>query len=125
MSMALSNNIHEVPACIVADVMAKAPHKNKRYPIYIWEWRKKVGLTSTQLADRAGYDQGTISAIENGSRRANLDHLFAIATALGIGITQLFRSPEDPLSGLEERVEALSEANQFQALRVLDAFIDQ
>ena len=105
-------------------VMANAPHKNKRYPIYLWEWRKAKGLTGPELAERTGFDQGTISAIEIGSRRAHLDHLIAIAEGLGLSTAQLFHAPGDPMSDVERVIATLPEDRKAQAAKVLSAFLE-
>lgn len=105
-------------------VMAIAPHKNKNYALYIFEWRKARGLTGLELADLTGYDQGTISALENGTRRANLDHLDAVAKVLNLSIAQLFRSPDDPLNELERAISDLPDARKSQAVKVLSAFLE-
>ena len=44
--------------------------------------RKKNGLTQNKLSKLTRVKQQTISAIENGSQRANLKTLFAILSAL-------------------------------------------
>jgi len=105
-------------------IMAIAPHKNKNYALYLFEWRKARGLTGAELAERTGYDQGTISALESGSRRANLDHLFAIAKVLELSVPQLFRSPDDPLNELDKAIADLSDGKKAQALKVLSAFLE-
>lgn len=104
--------------------MAIAPHKNKNYAIYLFEWRKARGLTGMELAERTGYDQGTISALENGSRRANIDHLEALAKVMDLTVAQLFRSPEDPLNVLERAIRDLPEARKEQAAKVLSTFLE-
>lgn len=104
--------------------MAITPHKNRSYAIYLWEWRKAKDLTGAEMAERTGYDQGTISALENGTRRANLDHLVAMAKVMDLTVPQLFRSPDDPLNELERAIAELPDSKKAQALKVLSAFLD-
>lgn len=104
--------------------MAIAPHKNRSYAIYLWEWRKAKGLTGAEMAERTGYDQGTISALESGTRRANLDHLVAVAKVMGLSIPQLFRSPDDPLNEVDRAISELSDGKKTQAAQVIRAFVD-
>ncbi|TYC51640.1 helix-turn-helix transcriptional regulator [Rhodobacterales bacterium] len=105
-------------------VMLSFPHKNNKYPIYLWEWRKHRGLTAVQLAERTGITQGILSALETGSRRANMDHLTTIAKILDVSVAQLFRSPEDPLNEIELAIVRLNEAKKKQAVKVLSAFLE-
>lgn len=47
------------------------------------ELRKEQGLTSTQLAERCGLTQSTISKVENGKWSVSLDILSKICGAMG------------------------------------------
>lgn len=52
--------------------------------------RRKLGLTQTELARRAGIKQGVLSYIENGrTKHPRVDTLAAIAAALGVRIEDL------------------------------------
>ncbi len=46
--------------------------------------RKKRGWTQTQLAERAGLRQATISLIESGEKPAKLDSILAVLAALDL-----------------------------------------
>lgn len=48
--------------------------------------RKRQGLTQTQLAEKAGLRQQTISAAEGGKPRSELQVIFDIITALGLEV---------------------------------------
>lgn len=50
------------------------------------EFREKKGLSQTELANRVGLKQTTISQYENGSRRPNLSMAKKLADALGISL---------------------------------------
>ncbi len=50
------------------------------------EFRKQKGLSQTELANRVGLKQTTISQYENGSRRPNLHMAKKIADALGMSL---------------------------------------
>jgi len=48
------------------------------------EHRRRLGLSQSQLAEKAGVNQGYLSSIENGDRTPRQDTLRAIAVALGV-----------------------------------------
>jgi HTH-type transcriptional regulator / antitoxin HipB len=54
--------------------------------------RKRQRLTQTQLAEKAGLRQQTISAVEGGKPRSELQIIFDIMTALGLEISLSARS---------------------------------
>src|SRR5918998_5689593 len=62
------------------------------------ELRSERGLTLAQVAERAHLDVSTVSRLESGRRRLALDHLPALAAALGVRTDDLIgpRSPLDP-----------------------------
>jgi transcriptional regulator with XRE-family HTH domain len=53
------------------------------------ELRTNEGLTLQQVAERANIDISTLSRLEAGKRRLALDHLPALAAALGVSVDQL------------------------------------
>jgi transcriptional regulator with XRE-family HTH domain len=62
------------------------------------ELRQEQGLTLQQVADGASIDVSTLSRLESGKRRLALDHIPALASALGVTSDELLgtRPPEDP-----------------------------
>lgn len=62
------------------------------------ELRTERGLTLQQVAERAGIDISTLSRLEAGKRRLALDHIPALAAALGVSADELLASspPHDP-----------------------------
>jgi len=62
------------------------------------ELRTERGLTLQQVAERANIDISTLSRLEAGKRRLALDHLPALAAALGVTADELLASsaPRDP-----------------------------
>ena len=62
------------------------------------ELRTERGLTLQQVAERASIDISTLSRLEAGKRRLALDHIPALAGALGVSADELLRSsaPQDP-----------------------------
>jgi transcriptional regulator with XRE-family HTH domain len=62
------------------------------------ELRADQGLTLRQVAERASIDISTLSRLEAGKRRLALDHLPALAAALGVSADELLGSarPQDP-----------------------------
>jgi transcriptional regulator with XRE-family HTH domain len=53
------------------------------------ELRTEQGLTLQQVAERANIDLSTLSRLEAGKRRLALDHLPALAAALGVSADEL------------------------------------
>jgi len=62
------------------------------------ELRTQQGLTLQQVAQRTSIDLSTLSRLEGGRRRLALDHIPALAAALGVSTDELLRSspPQDP-----------------------------
>ena len=62
------------------------------------ELRTERGLTLQQVADGANIDVSTLSRLEAGKRRLALDHVPALATALGVSADDLLgsRPQQDP-----------------------------
>lgn len=58
-------------------------------------FREKLGLTISELAKAAGLSAGMLSKIENGSTSPSLSSLQALAKALHVPVTALFRSFEE------------------------------
>jgi transcriptional regulator with XRE-family HTH domain len=55
--------------------------------------RAEQGLTLQQVAERASIDISTLSRLESGKRRLALDHIPALAAALGVSADELLGSP--------------------------------
>ena len=62
------------------------------------ELRTERGLTLQQVAERSSIDVSTLSRLEAGKRRLALDHIPALAAALGVSADELLGSPppQDP-----------------------------
>jgi transcriptional regulator with XRE-family HTH domain len=62
------------------------------------ELRTELGLTLQQVAERASIDVSTLSRLESGKRRLALDHIPALAAALGVSTDELLSTaaPHDP-----------------------------
>src|SRR3954468_17340036 len=62
------------------------------------ELRTERGLTLQQVAQRASIDVSTLSRLESGKRRLALDHIPALAGALGVSADDLLGAapPPDP-----------------------------
>jgi transcriptional regulator with XRE-family HTH domain len=60
--------------------------------------RAERGLTLAQVGERASIDVSTLSRLESGKRRLALDHIPALAAALGVTADELLgaRPPRDP-----------------------------
>ncbi|WP_445148689.1 helix-turn-helix domain-containing protein [Baekduia sp. Peel2402] len=60
------------------------------------ELRAERGLTLAQVAERANIDMSTLSRLESGKRRLALDHVPALASALGVSSDDLLGSAPVP-----------------------------
>jgi transcriptional regulator with XRE-family HTH domain len=60
------------------------------------ELRVERGLTLDAVASRASIDVSTLSRLESGKRRLALDHLPALAAALGVSADELLSPPQRP-----------------------------
>jgi transcriptional regulator with XRE-family HTH domain len=56
--------------------------------------RAQAGLSLEEVGQRAGMAASTVSRLESGARRLTLDHLPALAGALGVTVDALLASPE-------------------------------
>ena len=63
---------------------------------YIAEWRESRGLTQIELAARLETTDVTISRWETGKRQPDINALAAIAEALDVDLTDLYRHPDQP-----------------------------
>lgn len=61
-------------------------------------YRKKLGITVTDLAAATGISLGMLSKIENGNISPSLTTLQALSRALGVPLTAFFRRFEEPRS---------------------------
>jgi transcriptional regulator with XRE-family HTH domain len=59
----------------------------------IAEARTKAGLTQAELAQRAGLDEATVSALEQGQYKHAPDELSRLAQALGVDELELLSRP--------------------------------
>jgi transcriptional regulator with XRE-family HTH domain len=79
--------------------MAKASRASKSLAQQIGErirlFRKSLGLTQAELAERSSMDDMTISRLETGSRAPSLDQLERLATAFDMPISNLLSNDED------------------------------
>jgi transcriptional regulator with XRE-family HTH domain len=67
------------------------------------EFRAERGLTLQQVAERASIDVSTLSRLEAGKRRLALDHLPALAAALGVSADALLGCAPTPDPRVRER----------------------
>jgi transcriptional regulator with XRE-family HTH domain len=75
------------------------------------ELRTEQGLTLAQVAARASIDISTLSRLESGKRRLALDHIPALAGALGVTADDLLGAPaaQDPrVRGRPQRYAGLT-----------------
>jgi transcriptional regulator with XRE-family HTH domain len=76
---------------MVTRIGPRVPRRN-----HIKDWREKRGLTQEQLAERLGTYKAQISNWENARRSLTFAVQSALAEALDIEPSDIFRSPERP-----------------------------
>ena len=74
------------------------------------ELRRERGMTLESVAAAASIDISTLSRLESGKRRLSLDHLPALAAALGVSTDELL----EPKKTIDPRVRG--EARKFDGL---------
>jgi transcriptional regulator with XRE-family HTH domain len=91
----------------------------KPFKVHIALWREHRGLSQQQLADRLGTTDVTISRWETGKRQPDLSAQAAIAEALDIEFSDLFRLPTTPSADalLRDQPEEVRD----QAIRLIKA----
>ncbi len=86
------------------DVLAQDPHRVKRDAAdrletaigrEVHAFRKRLGMTVVELAKLAGLSPGMLSKIERGQTSPSLATLAALAAALNVPVTALFRQFEE------------------------------
>jgi transcriptional regulator with XRE-family HTH domain len=83
------------PLCHTGNVADEEP-VDVRARRRLRELRTEAGLTLQQVAQRAAIDVSTLSRLESGKRRLALDHIPALATALGVSADDLLGSAPAP-----------------------------
>ena len=86
---ALSQNPHAVREPKENNLEMAIGHEVRAY-------RKKLGITVTDLAAATGISLGMLSKIENGNISASLTTLQSLSRALGVPLTAFFRRYEEP-----------------------------
>lgn len=87
----LSQDPHAVSEPRVNNLEMAIGHEVRTY-------RKKLGITVTDLAAATGVSVGMLSKIENGNISPSLTTLQTLSRALGVPLTALFRGFEEPRS---------------------------
>ncbi len=106
--------------------MSDFKHKNRRHPIFLSEWRKRLtSFNQKAMAEALDMPQSNYSYIESGARRANLDQLMAISEFLGLEPGQLFKSPDDPFNEVIDLYKQIPEADRETATELLRAFVQK
>lgn len=88
---------------------------------FIQAWRKHRGMTTVDLAERAGVSRTTLHQIEAGHRRYNESMLARLALPLGVSPIDLINSdPENP-DPLVEALSGLTPQQTVQAIAIIKA----
>jgi transcriptional regulator with XRE-family HTH domain len=92
-------------------MQAKEESVDERVRRRLRELRTERGLTLQQVAERAHLDVSTLSRLETGHRRLALDHLPALAAALGVSADELLGpapTPDPRVRGSVRRHDGLT-----------------
>jgi len=71
--------------------------------------RTDLGLTLHDVAERAHLDISTLSRLESGKRRLALDHIPALAAALGVTTDQILENTTDPDPRIRSQPQRLND----------------
>ncbi len=89
----------DTPAALDQDPHALAGARDNMLEVAIGRevkaFRGKLGLTVAEVAEAAGISMGMLSKLENGLTSPSLGTLQAVAKALGVPVTALFRRYEE------------------------------
>ena len=92
------------------------------------EYRKKVGLTQAELAEKAGLSDRTYADIERGNVNMRIETLLRICDALYITpdaiLTEKNTSLQVSLEEVAEKYSACSEKDKRTALVLLDTYLN-
>ncbi len=69
-----------------------------RFGLVLRQRRRKLGLTQTQVAQRAGLRTATVSSVENGDPGTKLSTVFALLVALDLELAIRLRTTADPIA---------------------------
>ncbi len=101
-----------LPSCLAMQANTAADEPvDARVRRRLRELRLQRGLTLQQVAERASIDLSTLSRLEGGKRRLALDHVPALAAALGVSTDELLRTAprQDPrVRGRPRRYEGMT-----------------
>ncbi|KSV17373.1 DNA-binding protein [Dehalococcoides mccartyi] len=64
----------------------------QRFGERIRDLRKKAGVSQEELADRASVHRTYLGGIERGERNPSLKNIYAIAQALKVSLSDLFKN---------------------------------
>lgn len=73
-------------------------------------YRKQAGLSQADLAEMCGVSNGTIGNIECGTTKPSFDLILAIADALKIPPSELFKSSESAQNFMGNQFEIMKES---------------
>ena len=79
------------------DSRTMAAPTTEQIACHLAELRRVMALDLRTLADRAKLEPQVVAEIEAGTREWTLDELLAIAFALGVTVTSIFRRFDPPL----------------------------
>jgi transcriptional regulator with XRE-family HTH domain len=89
----------QIPEALIAQIdrtdMDEPAFKAAILRLLLAERRKQAKLTQTQLADRLGWDQSTISMIESGQRKVDVVEFMMLAQALGFDPAEMMKTIAD------------------------------
>ncbi|HFI0135563.1 TPA: XRE family transcriptional regulator [Streptococcus suis] len=106
----------------------------KELAIYIGQqiknYRKQIGLTQKELAEKLGMGHTTVANYEKGFRSPKKDTLFDLADVFGVSIDDLFpqratTAPNSLIEQISDKVVQLTEPNQKSVLRYSSELLDK
>lgn len=81
--------------------------------------RQKKGMTQQDLSEKADISIAFLSFIESGKRKGSLDTYHHLATALGLGLDELFKNLKDDKIPNDSKIADLSVAETKAVYRLV------
>ena len=75
------------------------PRDPRQFGLALRQRRRELGLTQSQVAERAGVRTATVSAVENGDPGTKLSTVFALLAALDLEVVARRRTTAELTTG--------------------------
>lgn len=87
---------HSVKGVVSDDIAEQVLRRRRAFGARVRKEREARKLSQERLAENAGLGRVTVVRMELGTQSTGLDHLYLIADALGISLSELVRDQPHP-----------------------------